>query len=121
MLILVRLFGIVTVVFGLIYLVRPHALKPYLAFWTKGRRVYIGGVLSILIGIIMLLAASRCRLAWFVVLIGICALIKGIPLLAFKRGKLTSYINWWVTRSLTFLRLVALITIAIGALLIYSA
>jgi len=121
MLILVRLFGIVMVAFGVIYLISPQATKKYMAFWTKGRRIYTGGGLSILIGIILLLAASQCRLVWFVILIGIWALIKGIVLLVLGPEKLKSRINWWTERPVGVLRLLSLLVLAIGVLLIYSA
>lgn len=121
MVILVKLFGLIIVVLGVIFMIRPDAMKKYIAFWVKGKRLYAGGILSILIGIIALLAASQCKLVWFVVLIGILALIKGVLLFALGPEKWISKLNWWTTRSPAFLRLYSLMPITIGILLIYSA
>ena len=121
MVILVKLFGIVMVVFGVIYLISPDVMKKYIAFWAKGKRIYAGGILSILIGIIFFLAASQCKLVWFVILISIVSLIKGIVLLALGPEKWTSKINWWIARPPAIIRLLSLVAIAFGILLIYSA
>ena len=81
----------------------------------------MGGALSLLIGIILLLAAPQCRISWFVALFGILGLIKGIALLVIKPEKAISMINWWVERPVGFLRVHALFAFVVGALLIYCA
>ncbi len=120
MVILVKLLGIVIVVFGVIHLVSPDLTKRYMGFWIKGKRGYAGGCLSILIGIILLFAASQCRLAWFVALFGILALVKGFVLFVLGPERLTSTINWWRARPPVAQRLLGLLKLALGALLIYS-
>ncbi len=121
MVILVKLFGIVIVVFGVYYMLNPNMMKPYVAFWKKGKRLYMGGALSLLIGIIFLLAASQCKVGWFVTLLGIMGLIKGIALFVLRQEKAIAMINWWAERPVAFLRTHALVAIIFGALLIYSA
>lgn len=121
MLILVKLFGIVLVALGVIFLINPEVIKKYAAFWTKGKRIYMGGILSLLIGIIFLLVASQTRLTWFVALFGILALIKGILLFVLGPAKIIAMINWWQARPPLVLRLYAFLVLALGVLLIYSA
>ena len=121
MVIFVKLLGIIIVAFGVAYLVNPNIMKPYMAFWKKGKRLYMGAALSLLIGIIFLLAASQTRIGWFIALFGILALAKGIWLLVTPAEKLISMLEWWAKRPVAFLRVHALFAIAIGALLIYCA
>ena len=121
MVILIRLLGIVTVVFGAIYLLKPDIIKPYMAFWMIGKRLYGGAVLSLAIGIILLLAASQCTITWFVALFGILGLVKGIVLFVAGQEKMKSWADWWIERPITFRRVHALVAIIIGALLIYAA
>jgi len=121
MVILVKLLGIIIAVFGVIYLLNPNMMKPYVAFWKKGKRLYMGAALSLLIGIILLLAASQCAVSWFVAAFGILGFIKGIVLFVLRQEKMISMINWWAERPVAFLRVHALIALVVGALLIYSA
>ena len=121
MVVLVKLLGVVIVAFAVIYLVSPVLMKKYMVFWVKGKRVYAGAGLSILFGIILLSAARQCRLSWFVALMGILALIKGIYLFVSGLKGLTSMVNWWIAKPPAVLRMVGLLELALGLLFIYSA
>ena len=121
MVILVKLLGIVLVVFGVVYLLNPNIMKQYIAFWKKGKRLYAGAAASLLIGIILLLAASQCAVSWFVTAFGILALIKGIVLFVLKPEKVMPMMEWWLQKPVAFLRGHAIIAIVIGVLLIYAA
>ena len=121
MVILVKLLGIIIVIFGVVYLFNPNIIKPYMAFWRRGKRLRMGAGLSLLIGVIFLLAASQCRLSWFVALFGILGLIKGVVLFVIKPEKAILMINWWAERPVGFLRGHALFALVVGALLIYCA
>ena len=120
MLILIKLLGIIIIAFGIIYLVNPGVMRKYIMFWAKGSRIYIGGVLNILISIILLLAASRCKLVWFVILVGLASLAEGIILLMSGPKKWVSMINWWAGRPSGVLRILGLLVLAIGVALLYS-
>ncbi len=121
MVILVRLLGIVLVGFGVAYLVNPNIMKQYIAFWKKGKRLYAGAAASLLIGIILLRAASQYTLSLVVTVFGILALIKGIVLFVLKPEKVMPMMEWWLQKPVAFLRGHAIIVIVIGVLLIYCA
>ncbi len=121
MLMLVKLFGIMMVGFGVAFLVRQDLIKKYLNFWIAKKRIYLGAILSIEMGIIMLRAAGQCEISWFVALLGIWAIIKGMLLFVMGPKKLTAKMSWWASRPAKTLRLIAVIPLAVGALLIYAA
>ncbi len=121
MLIWVRLIGIIILGFGIVFLISPRQYKAYISFWTKKGRIRTGAGLSILVSIIMLLAASQCRVSWFVALMGILALIKGIIILTIEPKKLISKMEWWMTKPPATLRLLSVVALAMGILLIYAA
>lgn len=121
MLIVVRVVGVLIAGVGIIFLLRPKLYRQYMAFWQPGKRLYVGAILAILIGVVFLLAASGCRLVGVILALGILCLVKGVMLFTLGREKIRSLLKWWQARSLLTLRLVALIAIAFGALLIYSA
>jgi len=122
MVMLVRFIGIVIVGMGVAFLLRPKLYKQYVAFWQLGKRLYLGAILALLIGIIFLLAvSSECRLVGVILALGILSLVKGAMLFTLGQEKIKTMLKWWQARSLLVLRLVALVAIAFGALLIYSA
>lgn len=121
MLIVVRLIGILIVGMGVAFLLRPKLYRQYAAFWQPGKRLYLGAILAILFGVILLLAATQCRLIGVILALGILCLVKGILILPLGEKKIKSILKWWQAKPLWVLRLVALIAIAFGALLFYSA
>ena len=116
----VKLFGIFLVGFGVAYLIKPNIIKQYMAFWKIGKRLYLGGALALLIGIIFLFAAAQCRWRGIIVAFGILSVAKGIWLLVISQEKAISILDWWAKRPITFLRVHAIFAVALGVLLIYS-
>ncbi len=121
MLIFVKLFGVVIVVMGIIFLINPNALKQYISFWKQKKRLQIGGVAAIIFGIIFLIAASQCRLAWLITVLGIWSIIKGMLLLTLGQKKIYAYLDRWLEKPISVTRPLFLIVLVIGALVIYSA
>jgi uncharacterized protein YjeT (DUF2065 family) len=121
MLMLVRLFALVMVVFGIINMLNPEVMKKYIAFWAKGKRLQVGGIISLVIGIIFLFTAPQCNIPWLVVLMGIIALIKGVVLLVLGPEKWLANINWWTSRPPMVLRILSVVTIVLGVVLINAA
>jgi len=121
MVILVRLLGAAIAACSIIYLINPEAMKKYMLFWITGRMIFAGAILAISIGIILLIAAPRCRLAWFVNLMGFLSIIKGLYIFTFGQKSLTSMLNWWISKPPAALRIVAILELALGILFIYSA
>ncbi|MGB2630295.1 MAG: hypothetical protein WBD24_06790 [Candidatus Omnitrophota bacterium] len=117
----VKLFGIVIVVVGIIFLMNPKTLKQYMSFWKQEKRLRIGGIVAILFGAIFLIAASQCRLAWLITILGIWAIIKGVLLLTLSQKKIYAFLDWWVERPISGIRFLGLIALAFGALVFYSA
>ena len=121
MVLLVRLLGIAIVVIGIIFSIRKNALKDYISFWKNEKRLKVGGVLALLFGVIFLMAAPQCRIAWLIVVVGAWSVIKGVLLLVLNIKVINAYFDWWQGKSILTVRLISIIAIAFGALIIYSA
>jgi len=121
MVILVRIIGIVIGCLGIIFLINPQRVKGMIAFWSQGKRPYLGGILRALFGFIFLLAAPRCRLAWVIFIIGILASIKGLLVFILGLKKIKSLLNWWNNKPAAIFRLMGLIDLALGGLFLYCA
>jgi len=117
---LIKLVGIVIVILGVAYLLRPELMKQYMSFWTKNKRLYMGAIISAIVGAILLLGAPQCRIAWIVTVIGIWALLKGLLILVLGKEKMVSTIKWWQKKPIKTLRSLAIVVIAMGVLLIFA-
>ena len=117
---LVKLIGMVILAFGAVYLVKPSIIKQATGFWFKGQRIYLGAILNFLIGIIFLVSASKCTIGWFIILIGILSLAKGIVIFAGGKDKMKSLTEVITRKPAKTLRVFAIVTIALGALIIYA-
>lgn len=120
MLILAKLIGIYIIIMGIILLVSPKTIKRFVAFFGQGKRIYLAGILRLAFGVILLLAASRCRLVGIVVTLGILTIIGGILVFVLGIERVRALLKWWDKRSPQVIRLFGLVVIAVGALLIYS-
>jgi uncharacterized protein YjeT (DUF2065 family) len=117
---LVKLIGIVMVAMGAIYLVKPSIMKKYAKFWAKKKRMYVGGVLSLIIGVIFLFAAPQCRVSWFVVLMGLVAILKGILAFIWGQKKSAEIIDKMIHSPERTLRILSLVTLGLGVALIFA-
>ena len=117
---LVKFLGIFILGFGVASLVNPNVVKQFMGLWKSVKRIYLGGTLSIILGIISLLAAAQCRWSGFIIAFGIFMLARGIFVLVVGQKKVLSVLDWWAKRPEAFLRGYALFAIALGVLLIYA-
>ncbi|MFH1594511.1 MAG: hypothetical protein ABID09_07430 [Candidatus Omnitrophota bacterium] len=121
MVLFVRLFGIVVVIMGIIFLRDPKALGQYVSFWKQKKRLQAGGILATLFGIVFLIAAPVCRLTSLITVLGIWSIIKGVLLLTLGQKKLNAYIDWWLKKPVSWARSIGILALAFGILLIYAA
>lgn len=119
--ILVKLFGVVMVVMGIIFFISPKAFKQYISYWKQEKRLRIGGVAAIIFGIVFLIAASQCRLVWLITVLGIWSIVKGVLLLTIGQKKIYTYLDWWLSKPISATRFLGLFVLAFGVLVIYSA
>ena len=117
---LVTLVGIVIVIFGAVYTVKPATIKKVLNFWSKGNRIYIGAIINILFGIFFLRSASLCYMPWFVSIMGVLSLAKGVLLFALGKKKALGWIENIAKTPTKTLRILGIVAIALGICLIYA-
>jgi uncharacterized protein YjeT (DUF2065 family) len=90
-------------------------------FFKQGRRMYFAALIRLALAVVFLLSASQCRFFWVIFAFGVLLIISGLLIFILGLEKVKSYVNWWQKQPLVLLRVMALIGLAIGALIIYSA
>ncbi|MCF7893623.1 MAG: hypothetical protein K9L84_00975 [Candidatus Omnitrophica bacterium] len=118
---LVKLIGIILVAEGAVFAAKISLMKKMVKFWIVKNHLYFGGLLSIVIGILFLISASNCRAPWFIILIGILSVAKGVLIFTPFRLKMVSFTKKITEGSSSKLKLLPAIAIAIGILIIYAA
>jgi uncharacterized protein YjeT (DUF2065 family) len=117
----IKIIGIVFVFMTIVYFLKPDIMKRLMEFFKQGRRIYFAALIRLVLAIVFLLAADRCRYFGVILTFGILFTISGLLLFILGLEKVKSYISWWQKQPAMLLRVVALIGLAIGALIIYSA
>ncbi|MFC1708572.1 hypothetical protein ACFL2J_00735 [Candidatus Omnitrophota bacterium] len=117
---LVKLMGIIVMVFGVVYFVKPNLMKKMASFFAKDKWIYVGGILSFIIGIVFLRAASQCAISWLVILLGLLAILKGVLVFVLGQQKIKSLLDKLNKKTLKTLRIYALVKITVGVILIYA-
>lgn len=116
----VKLIGVLVVVLSIVFLLNPKALRQYFAICQKGKKLYVGAVIRVLVGLLLLLGASQCRLPGIIIAFGILAIVKAGLIFVLGLDKIKSMLKSWQEKPDLILRLMSFLTIFIGALILYS-
>ena len=117
----IKSIGIIIVLFAILYLAKPSIMISILEFFKKGKRLYLPGILRFILAIIFLLGANRCHYPAVIAVFGVMFIIGGLLIFVMKLEKLKSILDWWQKQSIVLLRVLAIITFIIGAVIVYSA
>jgi hypothetical protein len=118
--VVVVIVGWLILLLGLLGIASPHSLVNGVLGMSSVTRFYVTVIVRIVVGIIFLLAARRCRVAWLVYLFGVVILLSGLVLLFLGAGRLDEIINWFAARSDLGLRSAYVVDVIIGATLIFA-
>ena len=119
--IVIKSLGIAFVVLGIVYLLRPDVMKWLMEFFKQGKRLYFAGLIRFALAIVFLVGARECKRFWVIFAFGILFIIGGLLIFILGPEKLRYVIEWYQKQSVLLLRVLALILLAIGAIIIYSA
>jgi uncharacterized protein YjeT (DUF2065 family) len=119
--IVIKTLGILIALVGIIYFLRPDVMKWLMEFFKKGKRIYFAGLIRFALAVVFLVAARECKHSWVIFAFGILFIISGLLIFILGLEKLKSIIDWYQKQSVLLLRVVAVIALAIGAVIIYSA
>jgi len=90
-------------------------------FFKQGRRMYFAAVLRLVLAVIFLLAARECDISWVIVTFGIIFMISALLIFVMGIKRLRSLLDWYLKQPIFIFRIIALIVLAVGAIIIYSA
>lgn len=120
MAILVKIIGIFITAAGIMVLLNPKTAKKMLAFWRKGKNIYLGGFIRVLLGVIFLYYTPQARLPQVMFVLGVLALLGGLVLFILGAQKAKAVLERLEKKPESFLRWISLLILGFGILIIYS-
>lgn len=121
MIMLVKVIGIFITAMGIAVLLNPKIAKRMMAFWRQGKNIYVGGLIRIALGSVLIYASSQAKLPQVLLFLGALAILGGLLIFILGPHKSRALIGRWEVKQDNFLRLVSLLIIIFGSLIIYSA
>jgi hypothetical protein len=118
---LVAIVGWMIVAIGLLGIAQPHLMLSWVLGWPADVRFYVTIGTRVLLGLLFILAAPKCRLPRFIRTIGIIALIAGAVYFFLGRGRLELLIQWMFGQPSVFIQLLYAAAVLFGAALVYSS
>ena len=119
--IVIKSLGILFVLMGIAYLLRPDIIKKLMGFFKKGKRIYFAGLLRFALAVVFLVGARECRYFWIVFASGIIFLIGGLLIFMLGPEKIRRILDWYEQQPALIFRIIALVVLAFGAIIIFSA
>ena len=121
MAIVIKIVGILIVLAGIVFFLRPEMMNRLLVFFKKGKRVYFMGLVRFALAIVFLLGAGQCRIKQVIAAFGILFLISGLLIFLLGAEKVAAILDWFLKQSVLLKRISAVLALAVGAAIIYFA
>lgn len=117
----IKVIGVLIILMGVLYMIKPNVMKSLMQFFKKGSRIYAAGIARLALAVVFLLAAGECRLKWVIAGFGIIFLLSGLLVFMLGAKRLGPMMEWFGKQPGLILRILAGIVLAIGAIITYSA
>jgi hypothetical protein len=113
--------GLIILLFGAAILIKPLFTKKLFHFIAKGKRIYLVGILRIILGVLFLIGALSCDYYGIIIFFGILFCVSGLTIFIMKFERLKAIMNWFDQKPVSFMRLMAILAMLIGAIITYAA
>lgn len=113
------IISVLWIIFGITFLVVPSAGKRFIGAMNKVPKILMG-LISCIAGILFLLAAPVSSWSWFIAILGMLGLLKGIFFLLSPAGLVRATISWWMNQGSSLYRLWGILALILAALVISS-
>ena len=107
------------IVMGITFLLVPIKGKNFISSITKWPKMVLG-LLPSIAGVLLLLAAPVSSWSWFIAILGMLGLLKGIFILVSPMGLVKATFSWWFNQLPSLYRFWGVIMIVLGILVICS-
>ncbi|MBN1282284.1 MAG: hypothetical protein JXA24_00745, partial [Proteobacteria bacterium] len=117
----IKTIGIIFAIMGVVFATVPALMTRLFDFVKQGRRIYAIGVIRIVVGALLIMAAQQAALPWMPGVIGGVIVISGILIFALGQSRNHAFMEWWERKPEGTKRFGAIVLSVLGVLLIYGA
>ncbi len=117
----VRLIGSGIAMFGLMVIALPEIMGMIAKSAKKDKSIYFLGILRIVVGFALMMAAIECRMMWTIFFLGILLIVNGMAFFILGLERMRNIINWMAAQPSAVRRGMALVAFLFGVLIVYGA
>lgn len=113
------LMGLVWITIGIAGLTATKKMTLALTNFIKNTKRQNLGLISLILGALLLISASSAQEAWFVLVLGIVACLKGAITILISDQKLKATIDWWLAAPEIVYKWWAVAVLVLGVMMFY--
>jgi hypothetical protein len=118
---LVALIAVLLMGISALGVVAPERLVAGVVGWPPESRLYVAVGTRLVLGVVFLTGASKCRLPAVIYGVGILSLAAALLLVLLGEPRLDALIRWWSEQPALAIRAWCVVGALVGALLVYAA
>ena len=119
--IVIKILGILFCIIGIVYFLKPNVMKWLMEFFKQGKRIYFSGLIRFALAIVFFVGARECKHPWVIFAFGLLFIIGGLLVFALGPEKIRRILDWYQKQPVLILRIIAVIALAVGLVIIFSA
>jgi hypothetical protein len=116
----VAIVGWMIVATGVLGIAQPHLMLSWVLGWPADVRFYVTVGTRLLLGLLFIFAAPKCRWPRFIRIMGVIALLTAVVYSFLGRGRLELLIQWLFGQPSVFIQLLYAASVLFGVVLVYS-
>jgi hypothetical protein len=117
---LAMLFGIVSAIVGMVGLISPETYARLDWLWETPQSLYIVAAIQLVMGLVLIRAAPTSRSPFGLGALGVLVVVEAVFMPLLGHGRAFAIEHWWVSQTSSFLRLWALLELAVGILVVWA-
>ena len=121
MVVAIKVIAVAFILAGAVYIVRPAAVRGLIAFFKKGKRIYVSPAVRFALAILFFVAAGECKNRWVVLCFGMLFFVSALLIVGLGAARLGRILEWFERQSHLLYRFAGAATVAVGVVILLYA
>ena len=112
--------GALMILLGLTGIFWPEGLVGVGQYSFTSAGLYVVAIIRVAIGLVLFLAAPASRAPKTLRILGVIVCVGGVAVASLSVQRAQELMNWWATHGLGFVRVAAVVVVAVGGFIAYA-